>query len=360
MGNNLVFIVYCTTCTENGKIYIGVHKTENPDVFDGYIGNGLQIGWTLKNPKTAFQRAVKKYGYSKFKRSTLYVFTSEEEAYQKEAEIVNLEFVKRRDNYNTSIGGKHPGTKYKSLYQYSKDGDFIKEWNSVESAVSYFNCNSNRFNMVVQDKRSAFGYYWSYEYCEKLDISQYAKSFHDCETYQYNLKGELLHKYSSIKEITNDYPELNRKTIAYARSNKVPIQGYYFLDPNVNVIDLIKTREMIFCLTDKSISKYKNGILVQTYPSISNAAKQNKISANTIKKSINNNEGIWSYGYSLQYEENKNPVPLKIDQYDTEGVFVRTWDSLSQCLKEYPKAKSVIKGERHHTKGYIFKLHDLN
>ena len=48
------YIVYCTTCTENGKIYIGVHKTENPDIFDGYIGNGIKVGYFIKNPKTAF------------------------------------------------------------------------------------------------------------------------------------------------------------------------------------------------------------------------------------------------------------------------------------------------------------------
>ena len=54
MENNLVYIVYCTTCTENGKIYIGVHKTKDPNIFDGYIGNGLEIGWNIKNPKTAF------------------------------------------------------------------------------------------------------------------------------------------------------------------------------------------------------------------------------------------------------------------------------------------------------------------
>nr|DAM35509.1 MAG TPA: GIY-YIG nuclease superfamily protein [Bacteriophage sp.] len=38
MENNLKWIVYCTTCTINNKIYIGVHKTVNPEVFDGYLG----------------------------------------------------------------------------------------------------------------------------------------------------------------------------------------------------------------------------------------------------------------------------------------------------------------------------------
>ena len=60
------YIVYCTTCLVNNKIYIGVHKTENPNVFDGYIGNGIDkshLKQVMENPQTAYQRAVKKYGY---------------------------------------------------------------------------------------------------------------------------------------------------------------------------------------------------------------------------------------------------------------------------------------------------------
>ena len=173
------WIVYCTTCTENGKIYIGVHKTENPDVFDGYIGNGLNMGWNIKNPHTAFQYAVKKYGYNKFKRNILYVFDSEELAYAKEAEIVTKEFVKRRDNYNTALGGIYSGTVYDTLYQYSLSGEFIKEWDSVGETVRYYGCNSNRFNMAIKDRRSAFNSYWSKTYFDKLDTTLYTKSKHD-------------------------------------------------------------------------------------------------------------------------------------------------------------------------------------
>ena len=57
MESNIKFIVYCTTNTVNKKIYIGVHKTSNPDVFDGYLGCGVKITQpsTYMNPKTAFQ-----------------------------------------------------------------------------------------------------------------------------------------------------------------------------------------------------------------------------------------------------------------------------------------------------------------
>ena len=68
------WIVYQTICTVNNKIYIGVHGTTDPDVFDGYIGNGIKIGNSLNTPKTIFQKALKKYGYSSFERKTLFVF----------------------------------------------------------------------------------------------------------------------------------------------------------------------------------------------------------------------------------------------------------------------------------------------
>ena len=51
------YIVYQTTSKVNNKIYIGVHKTENPDVFDGYLGNEVYIyrPSSYMHPKTHFQ-----------------------------------------------------------------------------------------------------------------------------------------------------------------------------------------------------------------------------------------------------------------------------------------------------------------
>jgi hypothetical protein len=80
------YIIYCTTNIVNNKIYIGFHATENPEIFDGYIGNGVYVNKpsTYMNPKYAFHYAVKKYGTDNFKRSILYIFDNEEEALKKE------------------------------------------------------------------------------------------------------------------------------------------------------------------------------------------------------------------------------------------------------------------------------------
>lgn len=284
------FIVYCTTCKINGKIYIGVHKTENPNVFDGYIGNGLKIGYNIKNPKTAFQHAVKKYGYSNFVRNTLFIFDNEEEAYLKEKEIVTLEFIRQKDNYNTS---------------------------------------------------------------NKLDVTNYRTSKHS-EIYQYDENGNLLNIFKSNKEASEKL-NITLTSLTYARSHKSLLKGFYFLSADDNVDNIIKIKEEIYKITDKSISKYKNGILIYTYPNMKQAAKENNISVSEIKKSIKLEDGVWSYGYSKIYKNNKNPIPVKVNQYDLNGNLIKTWDSISQCRKEFPKLKEVLLKNRNHTHGFTFK-----
>lgn len=350
------YIVYCTTCKVNGKIYIGVHKTENPEIFDGYIGNGIKIGWTIKNAHTAFQRALKKYGYSNFIRTVLYVFDSEKLAYDKEAEIVNYDFVKRRDNYNTSLGGIHPGCSYDKLYQYDFNGNFIREWPSVQETVNYYGCNSNRFNMAIKDKRSAFNSYWSKKFYEKLDVSEFRKS-QASEIYCYTEKGDFIKYYNSVKEIISELG-FTKASIDDAMSHKKPLKGYYFIsDLTINIYNLIKTRELVYNLTDRSVSKYnKDGNIIQTYATINKAAKENGITINSIKKSIQNSDGIWSYGYASKYTPKKVPVGIKVQQFDLEGNLVKTWDSISQCQKEHPKVKDVLYGGRNQTHGYKFKV----
>jgi group I intron endonuclease len=87
------WIVYETRCIVSGKIYVGVHR-QDEDGFDGYLGSGK-----------ALARAIKKHGDENFERRTLDEFSTEAEAYAREAEIVTEEFCKRKDTYNMKPGG---------------------------------------------------------------------------------------------------------------------------------------------------------------------------------------------------------------------------------------------------------------
>lgn len=115
------YIVYLTTNIINGKIYVGVHRTENPDIFDGYLGDGVMTNMpkTYKCCKTAFHCAVTKYGPSNFKRKTLRVFDTMQDALDLEAWIVTRDFIARTDVYNIALGGGIPPRLNKHIYQYN-------------------------------------------------------------------------------------------------------------------------------------------------------------------------------------------------------------------------------------------------
>ena len=90
---NKIF-VYKTTNKINGMIYIGVHKCRHPGIC-GYLGSGK-----------ALRRAVDKHGRESFSRKILFFFDSLEEAFAKEKELVSIDFINDKMNYNLVEGGK--------------------------------------------------------------------------------------------------------------------------------------------------------------------------------------------------------------------------------------------------------------
>lgn len=294
------YIVYCTTCLVNGKIYIGVHKTKDPNVFDGYIGNGIEVGWLLKNPKTAFQKALKKYGYSQFKRAVLYVFNTEEEAYEKEAEIVNFEFIKRKDNYNTCLGGMYSNSGYKWIYRYHLDGTYWEEYYGINILAEKMGCGYERFKEACDLKRSFKNSYWSFEKTEKLNLDEYRLNKFS-EIYQYDLEGNFIKSWESVKDIANVL-ETTESNILSALNKKTSAKGFYFSRDKDQIYNILKSKEVY----------------------------------NTLPK--------LNVGESRQ-----------IEQYDLEGNLIKTWDTVNECAKHFSKCRDVAKGLRKQTKGYVFK-----
>lgn len=88
----MFYLIYQIRNKTNNKIYIGKHQTENKD--DGYMGSGKFIKY-----------AIEKEGIENFEKTILFECQSEEEMTQKEAEIVNEDFINSEDTYNVALGG---------------------------------------------------------------------------------------------------------------------------------------------------------------------------------------------------------------------------------------------------------------
>lgn len=89
----MYYTVYKTTNIVNGKYYIGVHKTKNPD--DAYLGSGKLL-----------KRAVEKYGRDSFRKEIVEVFERADEAFSLELLLVGEDVVALPECYNVKVGGR--------------------------------------------------------------------------------------------------------------------------------------------------------------------------------------------------------------------------------------------------------------
>lgn len=118
-----MYTVYKTVNLINGKHYIGVHKTDDPN--DDYFGSGIAI-----------VKAIKKYGKNSFKKEILLVSDSKTEAFLLEKELTK-DYVENT-NYNMRLGGTGGFTPEKAKLGYENSfGSFSKEQRRAHGLKGY-------------------------------------------------------------------------------------------------------------------------------------------------------------------------------------------------------------------------------
>ena len=358
------YIVYCTTNTVNNKIYIGVHKTENPNKFDGYIGCSVKVTQpsTYMNPKTAFQYAVKKYGVSKFTRSILYIYDTAEEAYKKEKEIVTTDFIKLETNYNMiEGGGEYRPTE--PVNQFDKQGKLVKHWNTLTEASEFFVCPEKSIKNAIFYRESLFDFYWSKS--NTIDINSYSKGTPKKQVYKYLKTGKLIEQFNSLTEASKkDNITCSSLTTAIKGNSLVNDSYYYSFILYDEFIPAPKKS-----LRNKKYYIYSlDGAYIQTINNSKELMKfMNVKSWSSIWDVINRRNGIYkTYQIKLEFKEkipkaeNSN-LSKKVDVYTKTGEFIKTCDSIQKAAKEFNAKASginrVLRGLANTTAGYVFKVH---
>ena len=235
------YIVYQTVNKINNKIYIGVHGTEI-DEFDGYIGNGVSIyrPTTYMNPKTPFQYAVKKYGIKNFIRTTIKEFENEEDAYKLEEQLVNEQFLKREDVYNLALGGRitELANPRKKVYMYDLNGNFEREFDSVNSAGRFLNPKAKgagHLPRAIKEGHQYLGHQFSYEKlpfmkklkCRTMGIVE--KPYTGGKVGRFNDNGDLLETFETMTDCVKAGYK-NAKLVAQGKRERCKGFVFKYLD----------------------------------------------------------------------------------------------------------------------------------
>lgn len=353
------YIVYKTTNLINNYIYIGVHHTQTPYQFDMYLGNGIYINKpdSYKKSKTAMQKAVSEFGVQNFRRETLAVFNTAEEAYDLEGQLVNEEFLSRSDVYNMILGGRINNSEGIKCYKYDKSGKYLTEFKSYEEAAIEIGINPTSIRRAVVYKfliKDSF--YYSNQKLEKLDITIYHNGQKKSVS-RYTSEGKFDKYYESYSEAAAD-TGCNYNTISRSVRLGLPTKkGYLFSSVKEESYDKARSKEIYF----RPVFQYsKDGEFIKEYTSQHEAELENPFSniTKSIKfKSVDINGFMWCLDKVKTYNKtSNNKRGKKVGLFDNSGNLIKVWNSARECGREVGSAvQNVLNGKYSKHKGNIYK-----
>lgn len=348
------YIVYITINKLNKHFYIGVHKTLTPYQFDGYLGCGATIKdrHSYMYGKYRIHAAIRKYGVDNFKRLTLAVFDTLKEALALEKQIVNEEFVARKDTYNMTVGGNIPPTIVKIIYQYDMEGNFIKEWPSITEASLYYKCSNVSIGRAVLDNTPCKNFLWSEYKLDNLNIEDFKINANKIKCYLYDKNCNFIQEFISIAEcakfINSTISNLDRAIKTKQLVNK----EYYVSSVHYDVFP-------------KQIDR--NNLPVYQYDLNGNFIKKWK-SAKEARKVFNPNssiiaaidQGIVCNGYQWSFEKLekmpvKKPRAKKVGKYSLKGDLLEVFDSVRKAREVCSGVCKALSGQQKTANNYIWK-----
>lgn len=350
-------IVYLTINTKNNKIYIGIHDTLDPTKFCGYLGCGVNRNRpsTIKHPTTPFMYAVKKYGFDSFKRVTLKIFDNRDDAKKLEALLVDQFFIEREDTYNVALGGGDPPKNECPVYQYDLCGNFINCYPSFHLAgIENGGKGGSSIRLAAINKCCAFESFWSTDFVDHLDISEYQNTIQRVEVHLYDAKGNYLQSFRSQSEAIK-FLNVSLGVLQRAILLKNKVKGYY---ATTNKVDRFVKEKSI--KTIKPVYQYTlDGKFLKEFPNCNCVSKELGKSYTRISSVLKmGNRKCGNFLWSYEKVENLSPYinsHKKVACYDKTGALVKIYDKVRDARREFANVGRVLSGKVTHCKGYIFK-----
>lgn len=355
------YIVYITTNIANSKIYIGVHKTETPYDFDGYLGCGVKVNdrSTYRFCHTPFEYAVNKYGPKKFIRKTLYVYDTLEEALLKEKELVNEEFIQRKDTYNIALGGNIPPSNCKIIYQYDLSGKFIKEWPSITEAALFYKCSNSSIGSAIFNRTPSLKYLWADFKVDLLDLNTFKIDSNKTKCFLYNDLGYFVKEFNSIQECAT-FLQVEAYNVSKAIRGKFSINNlWYCSDTKKTTFEIPKTHDH---KNDPIFQYDMQGNFIKEWASYYDVCKHFSKHLN-IHASIRLGNSCEGYQWSWKkVKKMKELLPKtkarKVGKYTEDGILMQVFNTVREAKKDTCGAPHVLSGKRKTAGGFVWKYID--
>ena len=282
------------TKTNNKKYYVYEHISPSGKHYIGITSNSPKKRWAngkgyLTGSQKVFQKAILKYGWNNIIHNIILENVSESEA--KYAERYLIKWYKlHKKSYNMTDGGdtvsefciqriieynkrlpkeQRPfyGVRGENnpnsikVYQYDRQGIFIKEWGSIIDAARTFDnpvSTATGITACCKGKLPATkGYIWRYFYTEKLNET--APS-HIKTIYQYDVDGSFIASYTKIKDLTEVFnvPKNRVGIVSSCCSGKgISAFGYFWSWVKYEKYDISNVKPQVITKMKKEQHKQK-------------------------------------------------------------------------------------------------------
>lgn len=342
-----MYIVFKTTNLLSGKYYIGVHETDNPDVWDYYLGDSIYSNnpKTYIRRKTPLQRAVAVFGVKNFRRSTIKCFDNIEDALKLERMIKNPRFWQNSDVYNIEI------PRMTNIYEFSLHGKKLRMWSTIEEISKYYNLDLDTVKLHVISRSPYKEKLWSLSQDNSIPKSNRIR--------QYTTSGLYIRTFSNSKEASKIL-DIDRREINNAIYGKHKVCGYYFLLEGEDIRNYPNRNRPVYQYT-------LNGEFVKQWSNSTEVKLTLKINKGRLKRAMKNRKPVGGYywdevkytNFFIDNPEVKCRKAIKVYQYTMDDKLVEEWESISKCRKKYPLALDVCLGKLHSCDNFKFSFNKL-
>lgn len=345
------YIVFLTTGLKTNRNFIGVHRTDNPDKFDGYLGDGIEAdkASSFMYPKSTLQYDVKMTGSKNFRRITIATCDTYKEACSKANKIID-NIINDTSYYN--FERIDPRT----VYQYDLLGNLKKKWNFNEIA-DFYNYPQERMKCFIDLKVTFSDSFWSFD--KNIDINEYNDNFINHVSYIYNKSGKLVKVFSNYDDAVK-FLKCSVKQALDSIKTQRDINDYYISNKLYSLFTPKPRRQnksQVFHVY-KDTGEYLGAYKGKTVMKVINQHSWKKL-ANT----FNLYDGWYKDFYLSLVTVDKvpeRPYKRKVEVYTKDGKLIETVYNLNILGSKYkvPKNKIVdIQQGNKYYGDYIFKYY---